>query len=41
MGKFKPADELNCGSCGYNTCRDKAVAIFRGQCGNFDVPSLS
>lgn len=31
MGKFKPADELNCGSCGYNTCRDKAVAIFRGR----------
>ena len=31
MGKFKPSDELNCGSCGYNTCRDKAVAIFRGR----------
>ena len=27
MGKFKPSDELNCGSCGYNTCREKAVAI--------------
>ncbi len=31
MGKFKPADELNCGSCGYNTCRDKAVAIYQGK----------
>ena len=27
MGKFKKSDELNCGSCGYNTCREKAVAI--------------
>ena len=24
MGKTKPEDELNCGSCGYNTCREKA-----------------
>ena len=31
MGKFKPADELNCGSCGYNTCREKAVAICQGK----------
>ena len=31
MGKMKPSDELNCGSCGYNTCRDKAVAIFQGK----------
>ena len=31
MGKFKPADELNCGSCGYNTCREKAVAIAQGK----------
>jgi uncharacterized Fe-S cluster-containing protein len=30
-GKTSPADELNCGSCGYNTCRDKAVAIFQGK----------
>ena len=27
MGKFRPSDELNCGTCGYNTCRDKAIAI--------------
>lgn len=31
MGKKKPEDELNCGSCGYNTCRDKAVAIYQGK----------
>ncbi len=31
MGKTKPEDELNCGSCGYNTCRDKAVAIYQGK----------
>ena len=31
MGKYKPADELNCGSCGYNTCREKAIAIFHGK----------
>ena len=31
MGKFRPADELNCGSCGYNSCRDKAIAICQGK----------
>jgi Na+-translocating ferredoxin:NAD+ oxidoreductase RNF subunit RnfB len=31
MSKVKPEDELNCGSCGYNTCREKAVAIFQGK----------
>lgn len=31
MGKIKPSDELNCGSCGYNTCREKAVAIYQGK----------
>lgn len=31
MGKNKPDDELNCGSCGYNTCRDKAIAIYQGK----------
>ena len=31
MGKFKPADELNCGSCGYDTCREKAIAIIHGK----------
>ena len=31
MGKIRPEDELNCGSCGYNTCREKAVAILQGK----------
>ncbi len=31
MGKFKPSDELNCGSCGYNSCREKAIAIYQGK----------
>ncbi len=31
MGKTKPEDELNCGSCGYNTCREKAIAVYQGK----------
>lgn len=31
MGKTKPEHELNCGSCGYNTCRDKARAVLQGK----------
>lgn len=31
MGKVKPEDELNCGSCGYDTCREKAIAIYNGK----------
>lgn len=31
MGKKKPSDELNCGTCGYDTCRDKAIAIYQGK----------
>ena len=31
MGKMKPSDELNCGSCGYDTCREKAIAILQGK----------
>ena len=31
MGKFKPSDELNCGSCGYDTCRAKAIAVIHGK----------
>ncbi|MBQ6795549.1 MAG: 4Fe-4S binding protein [Clostridia bacterium] len=31
MGKFKAGDELNCGLCGYNTCRDKAAAVCMGK----------
>ena len=30
MGKFSPADELNCGACGYETCREHAIAIHKG-----------
>lgn len=30
MGKFSSEDELNCGACGYNTCREHAVAILKG-----------
>ena len=30
INKFEPRDELNCGACGYTTCRDHAVAVYRG-----------
>lgn len=30
LGKSDPADELNCGACGYETCREHATAIHRG-----------
>lgn len=30
MGKFTKEDELNCGVCGYNTCREKAQAVYEG-----------
>lgn len=31
MGKEKPTDELNCGTCGYDTCREKAIAVLQGK----------
>ena len=31
MGKTAPEHELNCGSCGYNTCREKATAVLLGK----------
>ncbi len=31
MGKDEPSDELNCGSCGYDSCRDKAAAVIEGK----------
>ncbi|OCN03646.1 hypothetical protein A4S06_05710 [Erysipelotrichaceae bacterium MTC7] len=31
IGKTKIEDELNCGGCGYNTCREKAVAVIQGK----------
>ncbi len=30
LGKHKPEDELNCGACGYETCCDHALAIYKG-----------
>ncbi len=30
LGKHSQDDELNCGACGYDTCRDHAVAIHKG-----------
>ena len=30
LGKNTKEDELDCGSCGYDTCREKAIAIYRG-----------
>jgi two-component system NtrC family sensor kinase len=30
MGRTSVEDELNCGACGYDTCRDHAAAIFKG-----------
>ena len=29
-GKYSIEDELNCGACGYNTCRQKAWAVAKG-----------
>ncbi len=28
-GKEAPEDQLNCGACGYNTCREQAIAVLR------------
>lgn len=30
MGKSEPMDELNCGACGYETCREHAIALLQG-----------
>ena len=30
-GKHCPADELNCGACGYPSCREKAIAVYQGK----------
>lgn len=29
-GKYTLEDELNCGACGFGSCREKAVAVFQG-----------
>ncbi|MBR0374589.1 MAG: 4Fe-4S binding protein [Mogibacterium sp.] len=31
MGKTTPEDELNCGTCGYESCREKAIAVYQGK----------
>lgn len=31
MGKANFASQLNCGACGYNTCREKAIAVLQGK----------
>jgi signal transduction histidine kinase len=30
MRKYTPEDQLNCGSCGYPSCREKAIAVCQG-----------
>lgn len=30
-GKSRPIDQLNCKSCGYESCRDKAIAVLEGR----------
>ena len=30
MGKINKEDELNCGACGYDTCREKSKAVLEG-----------
>lgn len=30
IDKYSDEDELNCGACGYNTCREKATAVYQG-----------
>ncbi|MDO9172384.1 MAG: [Fe-Fe] hydrogenase large subunit C-terminal domain-containing protein [bacterium] len=34
LGKSTPEDELDCGACGYRTCREHAVAIHTGMAEN-------
>lgn len=29
-GKYNSLDEKNCGACGYNSCREKAIAVYQG-----------
>lgn len=30
IGKIDPRDQLDCGACGYRSCREKAIAVVRG-----------
>ncbi|MEG0692045.1 MAG: [Fe-Fe] hydrogenase large subunit C-terminal domain-containing protein [Oscillospiraceae bacterium] len=41
IGKTTKEQELNCGSCGYATCRAKAIAVFNGKAdGTMCLPFL-
>ena len=41
-GKFTKEQELNCGACGYNTCREKAIAVYQGKADlNMCLPFLT
>ncbi len=31
IGKFSEEHMLNCGTCGYSTCREKAIAVYQGK----------
>lgn len=31
IGKYSKEQELNCGACGYASCRDKAIAVYQGK----------
>lgn len=31
IGKFSTDDELNCGGCGYSSCREKAIAVYNNK----------
>lgn len=31
IGKFSKEKELNCGACGYSSCREKAIAVYLGK----------
>lgn len=33
-GKYSEKDELNCGACGYPTCREKAIAVYQKKAEN-------
>lgn len=35
LGKYSEKDCLNCGTCGYSTCREKAIAVFQGKANLF------
>ncbi|MCL0077949.1 hypothetical protein M1N61_02740, partial [Peptococcaceae bacterium] len=30
-GRDKLENQLNCGACGYRSCRDRAIAVYNGE----------